>query len=95
MFRCDSESVNKGMQRLRTAPLGGARTCLSEASPAAQFEELRFLLTRSVQRALLILLSGEKKYNLIKESRLLILNAQLTIHGGKDTLHLTQREHSS
>jgi hypothetical protein len=32
----------------------GARTCLSEASPAAQFSELRFLLHRSVQRALFL-----------------------------------------
>ena len=46
------------------APLGGARTCLSAASPAAQCEELRFYLTRSVQRALFLVpfsLPAERK----------------------------------
>ena len=34
--------------------VGGARTCLSEASPAAQCEEPTFYLARSVQRALFL-----------------------------------------
>ena len=49
---CDSERCSQEIQRLSTAPLGGARTCLSEASPAAQCLELIFLLHRSVQHGL-------------------------------------------
>ena len=56
LYGCDSGRCSKEMQRLSTAPLGGARTCLSVASPAAQCLELTFLLHRSVQRALFLVL---------------------------------------
>ena len=45
---------------------GGARTCLSEASPAAQCEELRFLLHRSVQRVLFWFVFSFKRKELFR-----------------------------